>query len=523
MSDEHTPDQAPGQSPGQTPDQSPGQTSGHDGPPRRGVMGAVLAGVRSVASAPASARRARTRPAPAEALALLLPVAALAVGLAITPSEPQTRPGATPTTEPLRVSTTVCPLAPSGRGLAQGVDADSRSVVLAATGSESSGDGLRRRLGGDGGDPLPLAPGRVTTVPGTDPVLLRATAELAPGLVAVRTTTGPLTAAQCPTPVAEAWFPGAGAGAKHRSVLRLANPAPGRAVVSISLVGARGTVAPSRLQGLAVPPGGGVSVDLSTVAPTKKDLAVHVVADRGRVAATVQDTQDPIVGGPPRTDYLTAAPAPAETLRLLGFPTGRGQQMLTVANPGDDEVAVDLRLVTADSVFAPSEAPALRVPPQSSRAVPLQALLSSRAAEGALGLELVATGPVTAGLRSTVEGDLTDTPAAPVLATRALLPLPDGDRRLVLAGATRAGVVRLEAWRADGTPLDLDPVEVSPGRGVMLDLPDAAVLVSFAPARTEVQGAVQVVATGPQRGAAVLPLLPLLVAAQAPAVVPGLP
>ena len=87
-----------------------------------------------------------------------------------------------------------------------------------------------------------------------------------------------------------------------------------------------------------------------------------------------------------------------------------------MANPGEDEARVKLRILTADSVFAPEGVEELRVPPGTVRTVTLTSALRAAVEDGALGIDVTGTVPVTAALRSVVDGDLSH--AVPVTPTR---------------------------------------------------------------------------------------------------------
>jgi len=134
-------------------------------------------------------------------LAVLLPVTA--VGLLATagtePVEPEPRP---PATVELTSATLGCPTGLPG---AQGIRVASAGD---AAGEVSIGE-----------EQATLEAARSLQVDAPDPAVVRAGGDLAPGLVAGRGGTTPLVATDCPRPVAEQWFTGVGAGARHSSVL----------------------------------------------------------------------------------------------------------------------------------------------------------------------------------------------------------------------------------------------------------------------------------------------------------------
>src|SRR5690606_30456188 len=142
--------------------------------------------------------------------------------------------------------------------------------------------------------------------------------------------------------------------------------------------------------------------------------------------------------------------APAERSYVVGVGDARGGRVLTVANPGDDEVRLETRLVTGTSEFVPAGSEELRIRPQSVLEVDLTRLLGSRVARGTRALLVEATGPVTAALRSTAGGDLSSAVAGAPVEEAAGIALPRGSKRLVVAGASAPGVLRWRTWSADG-------------------------------------------------------------------------
>jgi hypothetical protein len=183
---------------------------------------------------------------------------------------------------------------------------------------------------------------------------------------------------------------------------------------------------------------------------------------------------------------------------------------------------VTLKLVTPDAVLAPADAPTVEVPPESVATIPVQKVLGLRVAEDAYGIEVDATGPVTATLRSVAGGDLTVTTASvPVTGTTALV-LPTGEgvstKRIALAGATAVGAVTVVSRAADGRELGSERLALQPQQGGLVEVPAGAALVEIVPERTAVAAAAYV--SG--RGGASVPFRQLVTAASVPAVGVGL-
>ncbi len=79
-------------------------------------------------------------------------------------------------------------------------------------------------------------------------------------------------------------------------------------------------------------------------------------------------------------EWLPRQLAPATTNQLLGLPQGAGQRTLQLANPGDNVVRAQVKVVTADTSFTPNGLAPVSVPPGATVRVPLSAELDEGAA-----------------------------------------------------------------------------------------------------------------------------------------------
>ncbi len=449
-------------------------------------MTTTTPGRRRAAPAPRQVR-------PAAFLVVLLPLATVLLALLVDP-EPAPDPAtAAPETRPVTTATVMCP---------SSEQTDSPAAVASLAGESGSVDAAVA-----GADPtsVELGPDRPADVDaGGDWFAVTGRDALAPLLLAGRFAT-PAAAADCREPVFDQWFTGVGAGATHRSVLELVNPDRGRAVVDIEVIGRDGPVDAPDLLGLAVPGRDVVQVDLGATLPRADDLALHVTVVRGRASAHLTDTYDRIGSAGASTDWLPGQAAPATTHRLLGLPDGKGLRHLVLANPGDDEGSATVRLVTGESTFAPDGVEEVRLPPQSVVRVDLgevlRTALGGRRKDRAIGVEVETTVPTTADLFQVVGGDAVHASSPPALDGPAGAILPGGPATLLLAGAARPGTVTVTVHGDDGRQLDERQVELAPGRGASVVLPEDARLVSVVPARTPVQATVVV---GGRRGVAAI-------------------
>lgn len=451
---------------------------------------------------------ARWRPDPTALIGAVLVVVTVGALLLVQGQEPADRTAA-PTTTTLTSSSLGCPSAlPGGEAVAVGTARGSvdGEVTVTSRGDERA---------------LDVASERVATLDEARPLAVTGTGDLAPGLLAARFGGGSLAAVDCPAPTPESWFTGVGAGARHDSVLELVNPDEGPAVADVTVYGRGGPLDVSDLRGVTVGGHDSLRLQLGEVMPRRSELALRVVVSRGRLSASLLD-QVPELGARPLTeDWLPGQPAPTTSATLLGLPRGPGTDVLAVANPGDSEARVQVRILTTDSSFAPEGVEEVRVPPGSVRTVTLTSVVRAAVQDGAIGIEVTASAPVTSSLRTVVADDLSH--AAPVLPSGepTTVLVPQGTASVVLADAEGVGVATVSAWTADGKALEEQQVELKPGQGGVVDLPRGAALVRVTPRRTAVHSAVLV--TGAGAGAAVVGFRELVTDALIPDVHPGLP
>ena len=448
-----------------------------------------------------AAESSRRRPSPLTLLSVAIPLLAIA---ALALVRPAAVPGTThaPASATLVRSTVVCPSRLPGAD-----DVRLGSTTLA------SGD-LALRVGrADDTETLTDGVGSRTE---RSPVVVDGTGELAPGLVASRSGAG--SATSCEQPAPERWFTGVGASAQHASTLTLVNPDKGPAVADVTVWDGSGLVDVPSLRGIRVPGGRTTTYDLSEVAPNRDALALRVQVSRGRLVPSVVDVVDPLGRDRPVREWLPAQDAPATTSYVTGVGTGAADRTLTLANPGDSEVRVGLKLVSEESEFAPSGFEEVTLPPASVTEVDLGGVLRGRTAEGVQALRLEATGPVTASLRVRTARDLALSVAGPTVETATGVALPAGAKRLLVTGASAPGVVVLRAWDADGRPVVRERrVEVDPATAARIRLPDDAVLADLALERSTAVVSLEV----SDGGLSFLPLSQLVTTSEVPDVRPA--
>jgi hypothetical protein len=447
-------------------------------------------------------------------LGMLLPVTVAGAFAVIDGTDPKPLPAAPPSAARLTNASVVCAAASSS---------SAGDVVVSRVPRMKGGEVAVRVAEGHAVDlaerkPVKVESGGLAQVQTDGDVVVTGNDAAAPGLVAGRT--GPArAAAECRPPTFDEWYVGLGAAANQSSTIELANPDDGPAVVEIALYGRHGPgpIEEADLHGIRVAGHQVMRLDLSKVTPRRGTLAAHVTVVRGRVATTVRHTYDPLGRGTPRIDFLPAQAAPATDNLLLGVPADVPGEV-HLFNPGADEVRATVRVVTDTAVFTPAGLEDVVIPAGAVRQVALSAVLTKKAADGALGLEIESAQPLVASVRLVGDDLGLVAPSTTIAHDQPVTSVvPEGPKSLVLGGATRAGVVLVTAVDAHGKVLlDEQRVEVGAGRGHRLKLPDAAVLVTVEARNTPIAGTIML--TGDRIGE--LRLRPAEINAEIPVVRP---
>lgn len=365
-----------------------------------------------------------------------------------------------------------------------------------------------------------------------DRVRVVADRSAAPGAYAVQGATARrwLAATACPEPRPTWWFVGAGASDDHDTVLTVANPKQGSAIFDVDVIGPDGPVDAPGLHGLTLATGQTRRLDLTEVAPATGELAVRVRTSRGLVAVGAAESWAPALIGKRVREWVAPQPFPARDVDLAGI-AGSGSGTLVVANPGEREAIVQLRLVGKGGTFDPTSHDSLTVPAGSVREVDLTGVLRA----GTAAVRLTANVPVLATLRSVHQGDEAYAAAAQPLHGTATAGVPPGaGARLVLSSVTTAGTAtdsrtdqqtgqhpataRLRVVGRDGRQLLSRTTTVPAAGSVAVALPRRSRAVGVTTAGGDVVGAV-VLRSGP--GIAAVSLSSQVTAQRRPGVLPG--
>jgi hypothetical protein len=458
----------------------------------------------------------RRRISPTAVLAVVLPAMTVGALALVRPAEVESPERAAEQVPPTRVDL-VCP---------EGTDESG----LAFTGGSQTEDGATfNSLTQIDPSRVPLEENAVSEIDEEGPAWVRGSGPVAAELIGLRYAERGLASVPCVQPRPEYWFTGVGAGAEHSSTLELTNPDPGPAVADVTVWGRTGPINVGGLRGISLPGGQTQQLDLGSVVPRRGELLLNVVVSRGRLGAALVD-EIPSIGARDATSaWLPASPEPSTESLLLGLvgdgdPEQEATDTLVLGNPGSSEARAELRVVTEDAQFVPEGLEEVRIDPGSTEIVTLSETLRAQIADGALGLLVTSSEPVTATLRSVVDGDLAHAPVATGADAAMSALVPPGAARLVLARAGGAGVAVVASYDESGRELEEKRVELSDGSGGELELPEGTRLVRVTPRRTDVSAAVVVRAAAQGTfGATVVPLEQLVRYALVPDVRPGLP
>ncbi|TDD75689.1 hypothetical protein E1293_28035 [Actinomadura darangshiensis] len=313
-----------------------------------------------------------------------------------------------------------------------------------------------------GGSPLGsmTSPGQgwdEDTKSGEDSYTLRATGAIAGGLEAEQTTYEDggddrgLAGARCATPGTDLWFMGPGPVAADELDLYLTNVDSQPASVDVTALSGEGPLDTPDGRGTPVEPYttkiikiGGSPEGLGDIVKTATDLALHVHAGSGRVAASLRAR----IGEKKGIEWLPQSPGPATSLLVPGVPGGSGKRRLLVSVPGEADARIKVRVITADGAFAPQGQDVLDAPGKSVTSVALDSALSGKAAA----VRLVADRPILAGFAADRGADVAYGTATPPLSASGPGVVADNrfDSSIVLTAPAGGATVQVTTMNAQG-------------------------------------------------------------------------
>jgi hypothetical protein len=283
---------------------------------------------------------------------------------------------------------------------------------------------------------------------------------------------------RCQAPTTSAWFVGGATKVGDSMTLVMANPDDTPALVDVQVWTSTGAADPRPGRGISIPPRTRAAMPLDQIAPDKESLAIHVLVQRGRVAAAVRHAR--LDGKTPKgVEWLPQAQPPATTVVVPGLPKGPGRRILSVTNPGADPTIVSLQLTTPDGQFVPTGMDAIDVPAGTTVSTELAPLTDKNPAT----VKVVSDGgPVIAGafLYDAQDGPVREIAYAgsalplsgPALLTDLVINRPTESTLLLTAldGAATVDVIPVPIVGVDGPLPGAKRVTVPGGRTTVLRL-----------------------------------------------------
>ncbi len=207
-------------------------------------------------------------------------------------------------------------------------------------------------------------------------------------------------ATSCDGPTTQAWFAGFSSQVGASAELFLSNVDTVQAMVNVTIWGDATTPDSTDVVGIKVDPGTQVVVYLDARDPGLKNAIAHVVATQGRVVPALLSTE--LNGSIPLgSDWVPATSAPASTQIVPGIASGSGPRDLIIADVGDLDATVSIKLITPQEAFTPTSLSTVAVAAGSVVQVPLDSELQGQPAVAVV----TSTTPVVVGGSSTLPPD----------------------------------------------------------------------------------------------------------------------
>ena len=199
----------------------------------------------------------------------------------------------------------------------------------------------------------------------------------------------------CLAPVTSQWFVGATADVTSKGTLTIVNSGLGRALVGVTVFTENGVQAE---QAIAVRANSFVSLQLASLAPGSKSIAIHVVPQTGRVNAFLTDERGrglQALGG----DTVNSIESPNKTVVIPAVPqqTGRRSSLphtLRVLIPGEVGAQINVVITSTDGTFSPAGIDGKMIPAGKVIDIPLDVIMQS----GKFALQITSERPLVAAV-----------------------------------------------------------------------------------------------------------------------------
>ncbi|MEO6472201.1 MAG: DUF5719 family protein [Aeromicrobium sp.] len=344
------------------------------------------------------------------------------------------------------------------------------------------------------------------------------------GGVATKKDGGGLSVGSCPGVVQDAWYLGAGSGAKHLTTVTLTNLSDSPAVADISMWGDHGPVDAVNADGIVLESFQTRRITLESLAAGEPDLAVRVQSRRGALSAAVRDTSTAVFGG---TEPISSTLSPTRHQVIPGIAGGAGSKQLLLLNPGRTTARVRVEALGKDGALVPTGLDDVKV--GAGRTISLD--LPKSAGNDPLALRLTSDYPLSGSVRTAESNkDYTYAVAGPVLDGPAIVPVSIKgvvkDATLVLTAPKKSATVTVTAYdskmrkQGDTTlALKADTTgTIDLGKAKLFDVPSGDIAYVVVTSAGSVEGAA-VYANG--KGRSAMPLSPAPLKTLAPDVRSG--
>ncbi len=182
----------------------------------------------------------------------------------------------------------------------------------------------------------------------------------------------------CLAPVTSQWFVGATADVTSKGTLSITNSGLGKALVGITIYTEAGVQAE---QLVSVKANSLMTIQLSSLAPGAKSIAIHIKPQTGRVNAFVIDERGrglQALGG----DTVNSMEAPAKSMVIPAIPqqTGRNTSLphtLRVLIPGEVGAPINVEIASTDGTFSPTGIDGKMIPAGKVVDIPLNVIMKS--------------------------------------------------------------------------------------------------------------------------------------------------
>ena len=222
----------------------------------------------------------------------------------------------------------------------------------------------------------------------------------------------------CIAPITSQWFVGGSADLISKGNLTLVNSGLGKALVGVTVYTENGAQAQ---QLFAVKANSFMSMQLASLAPGSKALAIHVTPQTGRVNAFLTDERGKglqALGG----DTVNSTPDAAKEIVIPAIPqqTGRRTSLphtLRVLIPGEVGSQINVEIKSTDGTFSPAGIDGKMIPAGKVVDIPLDVVMPS----GKFALHITSERPLVASVftktNSLGKSDFLWSTAAPELPT----------------------------------------------------------------------------------------------------------